>query len=153
MREYEVMWVVAPTETDEAVEAMVKQYEELLRSAGTEIVKSELWGRRRLAYPIEKHKEGHYVLFELRAEAAPIDEMVRRFKMSDSVLRFLTVRLDEEMRRQRKRQAELKERRGGDGSELEAERPPEGQEMAEREDVAEDEGEAEATERDQGGEP
>ena len=99
MRDYEVMWVVAPTETDEAVAALVKHYEEMLVGLGAELVKTEVWGRRKLAYTVKKFREGTYILFVLKSPPEPIKELERRFKMTEAVIRFMTVRLDLETRR------------------------------------------------------
>jgi small subunit ribosomal protein S6 len=117
MREYEIMWIVAPTETEEGVQAIVAQYEEVLTSQGAKMIDTEIWGRRRLAYPIKKFREGVYILFHVNAESDAVNELERRFKMAENVIRHLTVRMDADMKRARKREAERAAKRRAKGIE------------------------------------
>jgi len=101
--EYEVVFIIKATETDEAIDALVEQLEEVAKQRGAEIIDIDRWGRRKLAYDIGKQREGYYVLFLLRAETTAIAELERRMKMNDAVIRFLTVRTDLERRRETRR--------------------------------------------------
>jgi small subunit ribosomal protein S6 len=112
LAEYEVTFIIRGTETDEAAEALIGEMEQVVRQGGAEILKVDRWGRRKLAYDIGKQREGVYVLFHLKAEAPPIKELERKLKMTDLVIRFLTVRIDDEVRRARRR-AEIRARRKG----------------------------------------
>ena len=105
MRDYEVVFVIKATEPDEAIDALVDQMQEVAKQQGAEIVNVDKWGRRKLAYDIAKQREGFYVLFVLKAGGPAIAELERKFKMNDAVIRFLSVRLDNETRRARRRAA------------------------------------------------
>ena len=112
MREYEVVFVIKGTEPDDAIEALTGQMQEVAKQQGAEIVNVDKWGRRKLAYDIANQREGYYVLFHLKSERAAIAELERKFKMNDTIIRFLTVRLDNEIRRARRR-AELRAKKKG----------------------------------------
>lgn len=111
MRRYEVVFVLAPTMTDEEVDQLVESYSTVAQEVGAEVVQVDKWGKRRLAFPVQKHNEGYYTVLTLEEEAAKsIAELERRFKVNDSVIRFLSVRIDEEIKRAEKFEAK-KERR------------------------------------------
>lgn len=112
MREYEVVFVVKATLPDEEIDKMVDQLHEVVKQRGVEMLKLDKWGRRKLAYDIGKEREGYYVLFHMNAEAEAVHELERRFKMNDAIIRFLSVRIDDELRRA-KRRAELRAKRKG----------------------------------------
>lgn len=110
-RRYEVVFVLAPTMTDEEVDQLVESYSTVAQEVGAEVVQVDKWGKRRLAFPVQKHNEGYYTVLTLEEEAAKsIAELERRFKVNDSVIRFLSVRIDEEIKRAEKFEAK-KERR------------------------------------------
>ena len=145
MSEYEVVFVVKGTEVDEAIETLVTQMEEVAKQQGAEMIKVDKWGRRKLAYDIGKQREGYYTLFHLRAERAAIAELERKFKMNDTIIRFLTVRIDDEVRRARRRAALRAKKKGIEpGAELPAAtpRPPAAFEEEEGALAEEEEGEA-----------
>ncbi|MEE8160931.1 MAG: 30S ribosomal protein S6 [Acidobacteriota bacterium] len=103
MRRYEVAFVLAPTLTDDEVEQSVETYRKVAEEQGAQIVKRDEWGKRRLAYPINKHSEGIYTILTLEEPAAAaVDELERRFKVTDSVIRFLSVRIDLDLKRMEK---------------------------------------------------
>jgi small subunit ribosomal protein S6 len=124
LSEYEVVFIIKATETDEVIDGIVAQMEEVAKQQGGEMIKADRWGRRKLAYDIGKQREGYYVLFHLRAERGAISELERKFKMNDAVIRFLTIRIDDEIRRAR-RKAVLRARKKGvePGAELPAPLP------------------------------
>jgi small subunit ribosomal protein S6 len=96
MRTYELMFVVDPRLPDEEVVSLADGYRELLSGQGAEVIKEESWGKRKLAYPIEKLTEGTYHLFYVNAEDEnPFPEVERRMQQNEKVLRYLTVRTDE----------------------------------------------------------
>ena len=145
MRDYEVVFVIKATEADEAIEALIDQMQEVAKQQGAEIVNVDKWGRRKLAYDIADQREGYYVLMLLKSERAAIAELERKFKMNDTIIRFLTVRLDDEVRRARRR-ATLRARKKGVEAEaplaVAATRPRDGFEEEERlGEVEEEEGE------------
>lgn len=110
MRRYELTFVLAPTLSEEEVEQYVETLQQAIDERGAKTVNVDQWGKRRLAYPIKKHREGIYTVLTLEEEAAEaIAELERRFRVSDSVIRFLSVRIDEDLKRAEK----LKKRRDG----------------------------------------
>ena len=107
MRKYEVIFIVRPDSTDEDVGKLVTQMEGVVAGAGGKVEKVERMGRRRLAYRVARQREGFYVLFLIEGGGDTIKELERRLKVTDSVIKFLTVRIDEEL----ERAAKHKERR------------------------------------------
>jgi small subunit ribosomal protein S6 len=97
LRTYELVVILQPNLEEEALDAAVGALRQVVVDNGGEIVRIESMGRRRLAYQIQKHSEGHYVLMYLNLERATILELERRLRLSDDVIRHLLVRLDEEM--------------------------------------------------------
>ncbi|HHZ04858.1 MAG: 30S ribosomal protein S6 [Acetomicrobium sp.] len=93
MRPYELMVLIHPDV--EEVKAQVDEISEVIKGLGGEFHKSDIWGKRRLAYPVEKQVEGYYALIEFDLEPSQIGEVDRLLKLRDQVLRHLIVRLDE----------------------------------------------------------
>ncbi|HEV2491779.1 MAG TPA: 30S ribosomal protein S6 [Terriglobia bacterium] len=105
MRKYEVIFIVRPDIIDEEVEKLVTQMEGVVTGAGGKLEKVEKMGRRRLAYRVERHREGFYVLFVFEGSGDTVKELERRLKVTDAVIKFLTVRIDEELKRAEKLKA------------------------------------------------
>jgi small subunit ribosomal protein S6 len=99
MRNYEIMFIVNPNATEEEIDKINAQIEGVITSGGGKIEKIEKMGKRRLAYEVDKHREGHYVLFVMSANGDIIKECERRLRVIDAVIRYITVRTDEETRR------------------------------------------------------
>jgi len=102
MRTYELAIVADPRLSEEEFVALVDETKQLVASRGGELVREESWGKRKLAYPIEKLTEGRYTFLHLQMEpatAALLPEVELRLRQNDKVLRFLTVRTDEDMKR------------------------------------------------------
>lgn len=97
MRTYELVLVVRPEMDEEGFDAFVSGITGMVTDQGGQIVDVEHMGRRRLAYPIKKITEGHYVLLHLNLETPALVELERRFKLSEDVLRYLVIRMDELM--------------------------------------------------------
>jgi small subunit ribosomal protein S6 len=106
MRKYEIMFVIRPDLPEDEVEKVVTQFEGVLTGAGGKMEKIERMGKRRMAYRVQRHREGIYVLFVCEGTGDTVKEVERRFKVTDSVIRYLTVRTDEELKRAEKRKAE-----------------------------------------------
>ena len=94
MTNYEVMFIIDPTLEDEKKDAAVETVKEII-AAGGEVGNVDVWGMRKLAYPIQKKTEGYYVVIEFKAEPTLPKELDRRLKISDSVMRHLIVNKDE----------------------------------------------------------
>jgi len=94
MRNYETVFIVRQDATSGQVEALAQSYAEIIRTHGGEVGKTEFCGLRTLAYRIKKNKKAHYVLMNLSANSAGITEMERQMKLSEDVLRYLTVTVE-----------------------------------------------------------
>ena len=103
MRIYEELFIVRPDATDEEVDPLIEQLKGVITKAGGSLDKTEKWGVRRLAYRVLKHEEGQYILLEFKAGAEVVKEVERRLRVADLVLKFLTVRIDEKLKRIEKR--------------------------------------------------
>lgn len=97
-RLYDMVFLVVPERDEQGAAAVVDEYRKLLTELGATIEKDESMGRRRLAYRIKKRGEATYHNFLFRAEPAAVAEIQRKMRISEDVLRFLSVRVDEEMR-------------------------------------------------------
>ena len=90
MRHYEVIFIVHPDQSEQ-VPAMIERYRTLVTSNGGAIHRLEDWGRRQLAYPIQKIHKAHYVLMNIECNQVVLDELEHAFKFNDAVLRHLTI--------------------------------------------------------------
>jgi small subunit ribosomal protein S6 len=110
MRIYENLFIVKPDATEEEIDHLVEQMSKNVSTAGGTVDKVEKWGKRRLAYRVEKHREGHYVLMQFTADSQTVREFERRLRVQDQVIKFLTVRIDETLKRLEKRKKEREKR-------------------------------------------
>ena len=110
MRIYEELFIVKPDAPDEEVDQFVEQLRTQLTAGGATVDKIEKWGKRRLAYKVDKYREGNYVLFQFSAGPDTVKELERRLRVSDVVIKFLTVRIDETLKRLEKRKKERDKR-------------------------------------------
>lgn len=94
MRIYEELFIVRPDATEEEIDGLVGQLQTLITGAGGAVDKVDKWGVRELAYRVKKRQEGFYVLMQFHSEAELVKEIERRLRVSDLVLKFLTVRRD-----------------------------------------------------------
>jgi small subunit ribosomal protein S6 len=101
MRTYELVFVVDPRVADEEVVAMTQEYKQMISAGGSQVTKEESWGRRKLAYPIAKLNEGKYVMLGIESEGgkSSLPEVEHRMRQNDKILRYLTVRTDEDLKR------------------------------------------------------
>lgn len=95
MRTYEVLYILRPDLDEEATAAAIAKYNQLVQDQGGEIIKTQPWGKRRLAYEIQKFRDGYYVLMLFRGEPAVSQELERVFKISEDVIRYLIARQEE----------------------------------------------------------
>ncbi|MDQ2843392.1 MAG: 30S ribosomal protein S6 [Acidobacteriota bacterium] len=103
MRVYEELFIVRPDATEEEVDPLVEQVTHVITQAGGSIEKTERWGVRKLAYRVMKYNEGQYILIVFHANPETVKEVERRLRVADLVMKFLTVRTDEKMKRIEKR--------------------------------------------------
>jgi small subunit ribosomal protein S6 len=91
MRHYEIVFIVHPDQSEQ-VPAMVERYRQMVTGRNGRIHRLEDWGRRQLAYPINKIHKAHYVLMNIECDNETLDELEHAFKFNDAVLRHLTVK-------------------------------------------------------------
>ncbi len=94
MRHYEVVFMVHPDQSEQ-VPAMVDRYRAMIEGSGGVIHRLEDWGRRQLAYPINKIHKAHYVLMNIECDANTLDELSSAFRFNDAVIRNLIIKRDE----------------------------------------------------------
>ena len=95
-RTYEVMYIVNPETDAEKIEKLNEAVGKLVEKEGGTVVRMDNVGIRTLAYPIQKKNEGHYVLFEIEGTGQEIMELERRMRVNDMIMRYITVRVDED---------------------------------------------------------
>ena len=104
-RTYELMFIVDPDAGDEDVVKLSEGVQKIITGQGGSITKTEMMGKRQLAYEINHKKDGTYVLLEVEGSGAEIAEVERRMRVNDQILRYMTVRVDEMRRRAEKLKA------------------------------------------------
>lgn len=95
MNTYETVFIVRPDVTTEDIEKTIEFYKENITKHGGEIIKVEPWGKQTMAYEIENVKEGFYVLIQFKAETEYLDELDKRYRFNEDVIRFVIVRIDD----------------------------------------------------------
>lgn len=94
MRNYEIMFILSTQLTDEEKQAGVAFVEETLKVAGAAEVKTEVWGDRKLAYPIKKKENGYYVLTTFQIDGIKLAEVEARLNIEESILKYMIVKND-----------------------------------------------------------
>lgn len=92
---YESTFIARPDISSQQVDGLAEQFREVLEGAGGEVARTEYWGLRNLAYRIKKNRKGHYYFMNIEAPPAAIGAMERTMRISEDVIRYLTVRVDE----------------------------------------------------------
>jgi small subunit ribosomal protein S6 len=110
MRIYESLFIVKPDTPDEELDQRLEQVRTNLTAGGATVDKLEKWGKRRLAYKIGKYREGAYVLIQFTAGPETVKEFERRLRVSDIILKYITVRIDETLKRLEKRKKDRDKR-------------------------------------------
>jgi small subunit ribosomal protein S6 len=125
MRHYEIVFLVHPDQSDQ-VPGMIERYHSMIEKGNGKVHRSEDWGRRQLAYPIDKIHKAHYVLFNVEVGQETLDELESAFRFNDAVIRTLTIKrkeaitgnsklYEEELREQeRDREREQRNRAGAE---------------------------------------
>src|SRR5260221_115160 len=91
MRIYEELFIIKPEAPEEEIDQLIEQMKSVISTAGGAIDKVDKWGKRRLAYRVDKYREGSYVLFQFTSGPEAVKEFERRLRVSDMVIKFLTV--------------------------------------------------------------
>jgi small subunit ribosomal protein S6 len=114
MRVYELVFIVKPDLPEEEVDAALALVRETLEGGGATVDKEDKWGKRRLAYRVQRYEDGYFVLVQYsmddqaadaKAKAGLPKEVERRLRVADAVIKFMTVRIDEDMKRMEKAKA------------------------------------------------
>ena len=105
LRDYEILYIARPELDDEQLQAAIATVDRLIENLGGAVQKTDVWGRRRLAYEVRHLREGQYVLTDFQIDPARVPEMEATLKISDTVFRHLVVRKPELKDRSRKRAA------------------------------------------------
>lgn len=108
MRKYEVAFISAPDTVDDNLAKLTSQIEQIVTEKGGRITKVDTWGRRKLAYRIQKFDEGIYTFIYVEGSGQEISEVERRLRVTDFVIRHLTVRTDEDLKRAEKMKSKRK---------------------------------------------
>jgi len=117
MRIYEVIFIIRADVPEAELDSLVEGFQQVVASTGSTLAKVEKWGKRPLAYRVHGQREGFYVFFEVHGTGDAVRELERRLKVSEPVIKYLTVRVDlerkrfEKMRRRRERRAARRPRR------------------------------------------
>ena len=110
-RLYDLIFICMPTTPEEDIAKIVSTLEQAATERGGKVEKLEKWGTRRLAYRVSKQREGYFVYMALKATQGDlIKELERRLKVTDAVIKYMTIRLDEEIKRQQKLGARREQR-------------------------------------------
>ena len=112
MRTYEVVFVAAPTMTTEELDAFINHIRTVAESKNGKILKVDNWGKKPLAYRIKRFRDAYYVIITMEGEGATIAELERRFRVTDTVIRFISVRIDEDQKRSEKLKATRQKKSG-----------------------------------------
>ena len=158
MRHYEIVFLVHPDQSDQ-VPGMIERYHSMIEKGNGTVHRSEDWGRRQLAYPIDKIHKAHYVLFNVEVEQETLDELESAFRFNDAVIRTLTIarkeailgnsKLYEEELREQERDRERDQRnRAGVEKPSKQEVEPVAESFQGKEEVTTDEVSTEASETD-----
>ncbi|EMT45722.1 MULTISPECIES: 30S ribosomal protein S6 [Anoxybacillus] len=95
MRKYEIMYIIRPNMEDEARKALVERFNNVLTENGAEITNVKEWGKRRLAYEIEKFRDGYYMILNVVAKPAAVQEFDRLARISEDIIRHIVVKEEE----------------------------------------------------------
>ena len=110
LRTYEELFIVKPDAVAEEVDAYIGQVKDIITNGGGTIEKEEKWGTRKLAYRVQKFAEGIYILLVFSAKPETIHEIERRMRVQDMVIKFITVRIDEKLKKIEKRKKHREKR-------------------------------------------
>ena len=109
MKTYEALYIIRPEMADDEVQTVAKVVETLVTDNGGAIVRSEIWGKRRLAYQVQKCTEGNYVLLRFTALPAFVGRLENHFRLTDAIIRYMVVYFDEKTLRLEEEQKKRKE--------------------------------------------
>ena len=95
LNKYESIYIVNPNVEADGIKSLVEKFNALIESEGGKVLETNEWGMKKLAYPIKKFTQGYYVLVNFEAKAEFIDELERVYKITDGVIKFITIRQED----------------------------------------------------------
>jgi small subunit ribosomal protein S6 len=104
-RIYEILFIADPNLGEPEVDTLTSHVQGYVEKEGGKVQKAEKWGKKRLAYTVRRQREGYYVLLTIEGGALLVKEVERRIRVTDGVIRFITVRVDDELRKAESRKA------------------------------------------------
>jgi len=110
MRSYEELFIIKPGTPEEEIDAYIGQVTDLIKTGKGTVEKADKWGTRKLAYRVQKFNEGIYILIQFTAPSDLVKEVERRMRNTDTVIKFITVRVDERMKKISKRKLHREKR-------------------------------------------
>ncbi|HSW39268.1 MAG TPA: 30S ribosomal protein S6 [Acidobacteriota bacterium] len=102
MRNYEVVFIAAPTLTGEELDGFISRVQTVIEGKNGRVVKVDNWGKKPLAYKIKRFRDGYYVVLTIEGDGGAIAELERRFRVTDYIIRFISIRIDEDLKRSEK---------------------------------------------------
>lgn len=113
MELYESLFIIRPSVTDEDTNALIDKMKGVAEKSGAQFIKSENWGRKKLAYEVRRERKGTYVYFYFKAPNNTVAELEHAYRLEDNIIKFLTVHLDQELVPRRASEAPSEEFTGG----------------------------------------
>jgi small subunit ribosomal protein S6 len=110
MRIYEELFILRPDAPEEEIDQLIEQLTTMIAGQGGNVDKADKWGVRKLAYRVQKRNEGFYVLLQFTAQPQTVKELERRLRVTDQVMKFITVRVDEKQKKIDKRKKQREKR-------------------------------------------
>ena len=95
LNKYESIYIVNPNVEADGIKSLVEKFNALIESEGGKVLETNEWGMKKLAYPIKKFTQGYYILVNFEAKAEFIDELERIYKITDNVIKFITIRKED----------------------------------------------------------
>lgn len=96
MELYESLFIIRPSLTDEETTALINKMKGVAEKSGAQMMRAENWGRKKLAYEVKRERKGTYAFFYFKGPGPVVGELERAYRLEDSIIKFLTVRLEEE---------------------------------------------------------
>jgi small subunit ribosomal protein S6 len=137
-RQYEVVFIIDPTADEDEVTRLSDGFKQIITDQGGTITKHESMGKRQLAYEILHKTEGHFVLLEIEGSGREIAELERRMRVNDRIIRYITVRVDEDRRRAEKFKAKRARKAAKRPGGADQQRPSQGSSDADTDDAGEE---------------
>ena len=105
-RVYEILFIADPNLGEPEVDALTAHVQQYVEKEGGKVEKVEKWGKKRLAYLVRRHREGSYVLLVVEGGSSMMKEVERRIRVTDGIVKFMTVRVDEDLKKAERRKAQ-----------------------------------------------